>query len=1111
MSAQATQLAESSQSLRTVPSPATPQPVPATLHSLARKSLGYLVLRYGLSMLINIGNMLVLTWWIGPHAYGIFVTAVALTTFLSSLTRFGVDTYLVRCDNAPEDDHYHVASTITLGLSIAFVLLGAAAVPLLVRWYSATEFVAPYLVLLTTVPMIGMAGPPFARMERELDFRAVSAIELGGQLTAFLTALVLAILGRGVWAPVGGFVLWQIVTLVAACSRTRYVPKWKFEWRMARSMLEFGFGFSASLRAWQLRTLVNPLLVGRFAGPEAVAYIGLAIRIAEALSFARTAAGRLAIAGLARLQHDRDRFRSALQESLEIQVASLGPLLCCFAICGPWMVSRFLGSRWLPALDVFAFVAAGVLVNSVFNLQASALFVIGRQWPVMRAYALHVALLAAGTALLVPHLGIRGYGWAELLACFGYALILISLRGVVGLSYRRLLLVSGVFLLPLLLDAAAIRHRAAWWLPISLVPGLLVCLTLLPIRTASAQRWRAAADPHWEHLLTFVSKTRQRGFQYVGALLRYQCSHIAYRTSKAIIRHHERRRRLRPLLDSAAFHFSADEIPGIVASVPPSLKESVIEEADRAMRHQFRFRGQERQFAGDVDWFARPEGSVSWQWDLNRHLFFLRLGTAYYYTGSQKYLEELVDLWTNWIESNPEGTGNWQQPFEVAARLQNWIWAYFLLAYSARVAQFDLSRFAGAIRQHADFLGHHLEYHWPNNHLLLESKALYEYALLFPQLDQHRSHLRHARRVLLRQIASQVLDDGAHAELSSMYHRVIAGELWEMAHLAQRTGDRCSLDARLIARIARMSEFSQAMTRPDGTVPLLGDSAQNDTYIRFDSVQRHYSDLNFWLHRTRRPRNAPTQERLEIFREAGYVFLRSADRNLHLTFDCGPLSRCECRNHAHCDALSFELYCHGVSWIVDPGVYFPWPSPRDSTGHFRSTAAHNTLTIDGKEQSELCDTGDVKRAARVELVSDRETPGEVSVTGECIPYWSDGTTAHRRQISLISDNQIRIRDEVVGSGDHRLDWTFHFAPEIDVEVQDGSLVTTNAGDAGLRVVRINSSATRKPEINLFRGSCEPLRGWVSRNSAQVLPATAAVFSLQTRLPIAIEFVIDVLP
>jgi hypothetical protein len=58
----------------------------------------------------------------------------------------------------------------------------------------------------------------------------------------------------------------------------------------------------------------------------------------------------------------------------------------------------------MPSLRIYPFVAAGVLVNSLYNLQASALYVVGQQWLVMRAYALHVVLLAAGTLVLLPGL-----------------------------------------------------------------------------------------------------------------------------------------------------------------------------------------------------------------------------------------------------------------------------------------------------------------------------------------------------------------------------------------------------------------------------------------------------------------------------------------------------------------------------------------------------------------------------------------------------------------------------------------------------------------------------------------------------------------------------------
>jgi O-antigen/teichoic acid export membrane protein len=423
------------------------------LPELAKKGGLYLTFRYGLSVLVGLGNMLVMTWWIGPHAYGIFVTAVGLTAFLASLARFGVDTYLIRCEIRPQPREYDVAFTLVLANSVLVILGGTAAVPLLGRWFSQTEFALPYLVLLATVPVTALAGIPIAKLERELNFREVAGIELAGQFSAFVLALVLALCGFGVWAPVAGMVAWQVVVFLLAWHLACFSTSLAWDAASARKMLAFGFGFSLSLRAWQLRTLINPLLVGRVAAPEAVAFVALAIRIADALGFVRTAAGRLALAGLAKLQSDPQRFRTALEEGIRLQVLSLGPLLCAFAVAGPWLVPRLMGPRWTPALAVFPLIAIGVLVNSVFNLQASALFVLGHQWTVVWAYASHVLFLAAGTFLLLPRLGILGYGCAELAACTAYFFIPVKLSHIAAISYRKLLPWFAAFSLPLVLEA----------------------------------------------------------------------------------------------------------------------------------------------------------------------------------------------------------------------------------------------------------------------------------------------------------------------------------------------------------------------------------------------------------------------------------------------------------------------------------------------------------------------------------------------------------------------------------------------------------------------------------------------------------------------------------
>jgi O-antigen/teichoic acid export membrane protein len=422
----------------------------------------YLMSRYGLGVLVSLGNMLVMTRWIGPHSYGLFVTAISLVAFLSTLARAGVDVYLVRREAAPDEHMYNVAGTLIFFVSLGLTLIGEALAPVLIRWYGNSEFLWPYLVLLLAIPVIGLTGVPMAKLERELNFRSVASIELGGQVLGLLLAVILAACGSGVWAPVAGQMASQIVTLVAACAWSRLIPRLRFNASQAREMLTFGIGLVTSVRMWQLRTLVNPLLVGRFAGAEGVAFVALGIRIAEALGAIRMAAGRLALAALSRLQDRPEAFRTALQRSVDLQVIMLGPLLCGFALLGPLVLRYVIGMRWMPSLSLYPFVAAGVLINSVFNLQASALFVVGRQWLVLCSYSMHVALLGGGTLLLVPRFGIVGYGWSELLACAAYVLIHTSTSEIAVLSYRKLLPWTVVFLS--LLFAPSLGHGRPMWL-----------------------------------------------------------------------------------------------------------------------------------------------------------------------------------------------------------------------------------------------------------------------------------------------------------------------------------------------------------------------------------------------------------------------------------------------------------------------------------------------------------------------------------------------------------------------------------------------------------------------------------------------------------------------
>src|SRR5439155_316401 len=98
----------------------------------------------------------------------------------------------------------------------------------------------------------------------------------------------------------------------------------------------------------------------------------------------------------------------------------------------------------------------------------------------------------------------------------------------------------------------------------------------------------------------------------------------------------------------------------------------------------------------------------------------------------------------------------------------------------------------------------------------------------------------------------------------------------------------------------------------------------------------------------------PPSELSRAFEDAGYFIQRSGwdAHDTQLTFDCGGMGLGS-GGHAHADALSLTVFSGGHELLIDAGtsVYNCAPEWRR---FFRSTAAHNTVLVDNKSQSEPC-------------------------------------------------------------------------------------------------------------------------------------------------------------
>lgn len=443
-----------------------------SLRTQSLKGGAYLTVREAMGVVIKMVGVLVLTRLIGPTNYGLFAAVSTIVTILGLVAWMGIDTYLIRGRKDLPEKAFDQAFTLLLVTSVGLMTLGLATAEMLAGWMGDDRYVDPLRVLLLALPLKVLWSPGQAKLERNLLYRRMAALELGADFLFYGTAIVLALLGAGVWAPVAGFAVWQGWLLIGSFILAKYSPRLCWDRVLIREMLAFGFAYSPAVWFERAKDLVNPLVVGRYLGAAAVGYVALGLKLVETLTFVRKISRRVSLVTLSRIQDEPERMGRAVATGLRYQVLVTGAMLLMFSFTAKLMIPILFGPQWSPVLEVLPFLAAALLYHMVYNMQTALLLVVNRGIVVSGAFFIRLAILTALSFILVPSLGVMGYGIGAMVAALGYVPVHIAVQRVVAIDYMAPMLWAAVFTVPLF--ATTVRF------PISLalcVPAVVLSVT----------------------------------------------------------------------------------------------------------------------------------------------------------------------------------------------------------------------------------------------------------------------------------------------------------------------------------------------------------------------------------------------------------------------------------------------------------------------------------------------------------------------------------------------------------------------------------------------------------------------------------------------------------
>jgi hypothetical protein len=513
----------------------------------------------------------------------------------------------------------------------------------------------------------------------------------------------------------------------------------------------------------------------------------------------------------------------------------------------------------------------------------------------------------------------------------------------------------------------------------------------------------------------------------------------------------------------------------------------------------------------------RRVGDCKYLWEPNRHLHLVTLAQAYALTAQSRFTEALRDHLDSWFTACPFRMGpNWSSSLEAGLRLINGSIAWQLVGgaqshlFEGPDGEAFRTRWLMSVYQHCEFIAGHLSLHSSaNNHLIGEVAGLYVACTTWPHWERSRSWRALAKAILSREALLQNAPDGVNREQAVSYQQ------WEidlllLPLLAARAQGEDFAPA-YASRIEAMLEYVASITDVGGNLPMFGDA--DDGYVvrldprerfcrfrsqlatgavlfgrgDFKAKARRLDDKTRWLLGARADLDfdAIDASRAQLpvrrqFPDGGYYILGAeleTPDEIRVVADAGPLGYREIAAHGHADALSFTLSVGGDEFLVDPGTYAYHTQP-EWRAYFRGTAAHNTIRIDGRDQSQPGGNFMWLRKANAHCEQ-----WATSAALDLLVAWHDGyrgladPVIHGRRLSLDkAARRIVVEDVLEMEGRHDVELFLHCHEDCSVEARANHVILAR----GERRVEIVLPQITAAEVRILRGSTEPRGGWVSR-------------------------------
>ena len=416
-----------------------------------------LLIDNGLQTLVK----LILARLLLPEVFGIIGFATLFIGMIQVFSDLGMSTALIqRKDILLKPIDYDTAYWAGLVWSLFLMLLLSLVVgPIAANFFNESMLISIIPILSIGLLLRNLRAVHIVNITREMEFKKIVLPRNISRIIAALGAIILALLGFGVWS----IVFQSVATELFSAIIYSYVSPWKPQRRFSKESLKnvFGFGvYTTGTNVFNYLTgNIDYLLIGKLLGAHSLGIYSLGYNVTYVVrGQIMNVINTVFFPVYSKLQEDLETIKRYYFKIIKYNCIVIYPLMIGIILLAQPLVLFGLGTKWIEAIIPMQLMAAAGLVHLLTSSNTVLLRGIGK--PNLELLFSIIKTLGVNVPFIV--LGIIYYGIIGAAAGLLVAKIVIffinnyTLRKFVGIKFSEILSNAGTLFIITILAALSV-------------------------------------------------------------------------------------------------------------------------------------------------------------------------------------------------------------------------------------------------------------------------------------------------------------------------------------------------------------------------------------------------------------------------------------------------------------------------------------------------------------------------------------------------------------------------------------------------------------------------------------------------------------------------------